>query len=108
MLSTEEAKLINHLKNKKEQVEHILKNYPSARDNDFYLQLIWLKLFGGLSTKLPFLKWPEIEAVSGQLESVRRVRQKIQNEDGHYLPSPTVLAKRRIKRANFRIAIKQV
>jgi hypothetical protein len=100
--------IVKHLKAKKEQVEYLLEKYPAARDNDFYLQYMWLKTFGDLTIRLPFIEWCDIEKVGGQLESVRRVRQKIQNEDLKFLPSPEVLAKRRSRGVNFRSAIKKV
>lgn len=96
------------MKEKKEQVLYLLEKYPAARDNDFYLQLMWLRTFGDLKTKLPFIEWEDIKKVGGQLESVRRSRQKIQNEDKLFLPSVEVLEKRKKRAVAFRKQIKDV
>src|SRR5579875_2115119 len=71
-------KMQEELKKTKDQVLYLLERYPAARNNDFYLQLLWLKQFGGI-VELPWIDWEKIKANSGKLESVRRVRQKIQN-----------------------------
>ena len=78
---------MEELKRVKDQVMYLLAKYPATRDNDFYLVLMWLKLFGGLKEKLPYLEWPEIERIGGTVESVTRARRKIQNEMGLYQPT---------------------
>lgn len=102
-----EEGLLRELKTKESQTAYLLERYPSARDCDFMLQYLWLKDFGNLSTKLPFLQYQEVMAVGGQLESVRRMRQKLQNEKGMYPASPEVKAKRTKRAHAFRKAIKQ-
>src|SRR5579875_1839813 len=84
------------LKKTKDQVLYLLERYPAARNNDFYLQLLWLKQFGG-KVELPWKDWEKIKANSGKLESVRRVRQKIQNEIGLFQQTDLVIKARRDK-----------
>jgi hypothetical protein len=88
--------ILSDFKTKKQQVEFLLDKYPATRDNDFYLQYMWLKIFGNL--KLPYIDWNDIRMISGTLETVSRVRRKIQNEEGRYLPSDGVRADRERKR----------
>jgi hypothetical protein len=92
----EKEKILSDFVSKKQQVEYILMHFPEARSNDFYLQYLWLKVFGKLN--LPFIEWNTIKDISGKLETVSRVRRKIQNEDGKYLPSNDVRFYRQKKR----------
>lgn len=89
-----EDHVISDLRTKRDQVLALLERYPQTRDNDFYLQLMWLRQFGNLSVAIPYIPFNEIQKLGGSLESVRRVRQKIQNEDGLFPPSLEVQAKR--------------
>jgi hypothetical protein len=66
-----------------------------TRDNDFFLQYIWLKLFGGLD--LPYIEWENIKE-SGVVETLSRVRRKIQNEEGKFRASEGVREHREKKR----------
>lgn len=101
--------LLNDLKTKKQQVEYILENYKISRDNDFALQWYWLRYFGLPEVKLPWIDFENIKDLSGSLESVRRVRQKIQNEEERLLPlDPEVIAKRRKREKSFRRVIYDV
>jgi len=84
-------------KTKKAQVEYLLRKYPQTRDNDFYLQYMWMKTFGRMNN-LPFIDWNVIKDISGTLETISRVRRKIQNEDHRYLPSEEVQRQRDRKR----------
>lgn len=71
-------------------VEIALARNPIARDDNRVLYLEVLKQQG---ISIP----PELEATVGswpQIETVRRVRAKIQNEEGQLLPSPHVRAQR--------------
>ena len=92
----EEDKVIRDFRTKKEQVEYLLERFPQTRENDFYLQYLWLKVFGKLN--LPFIEWNTIKDISGTLETVSRVRRKIQNEYGKFLPSDDVRLRRERKR----------
>src|SRR5579883_2802336 len=89
------------LKKTKDQVLYLLERYPAARNNDFYLQLLWLKQFGGI-VELPWIDWEKIKANSGKLESVRRVRQKIQKEMGLFQPADPGIEARREKQRKVR------
>lgn len=103
------SQLLTELKTKKEQVLYLLEKYPAARDNDFYLEYLWLREFLPNGKKhFPFLDWNVIKEVGGQLGSIERVRQKIQNEDKLFLPSPEVQAERRGRAERFRKAIGEV
>lgn len=103
---SQEAKLIRELTRTVDQVLFLLEEYPSTRNNDFYLQWMWLKVFGKIN--LPFIDWESIKANTGKLETVSRVRRKIQNEQGRFLPTDNVVLARRRKSKVFRKAIKKV
>lgn len=92
----DEQKVLRDFRTKKEQVEYLLERFPETRENDFYLQYLWLKVFGKLN--LPFIEWNTIRDMSGTLETVSRVRRKIQNEYGKFLPSDDVRMQRERKR----------
>jgi hypothetical protein len=92
----DEQKVVRDFRTKKEQVEYLLEKFPQTRENDFYLQYLWLKIFGKLS--LPFIEWNTIKDISGTLETVSRVRRKIQNENCKFLPSNDVRIHRLKKR----------
>ncbi|MHA1407948.1 MAG: hypothetical protein ACTSSG_11300 [Candidatus Heimdallarchaeaceae archaeon] len=99
--------LLKELKQIKDQVLFLLEHYPASRNNDFYLQVLWLKYFAGI--KIPYIDWGKIGDLSGKLETVRRNRQKIQNEMCLYLPTdPEILRKRRKKEKAYRKVIKEV
>jgi len=102
-----EERLIQELKRTKEQVEYLLERYENTRNNDFYLQLLWLKIFGGVKN-MPWINWEQIKKLSGKLQTVARVRRKIQNEEGKYLPTdPEVLARRQRRERAYRKIIKR-
>lgn len=102
-----EEKLLLELKTTKQKVIYLLENYPLTRNNDFYLQLMFLRVFSNIP--IPYIEWEDIKEFSGKLESVRRVRQKIQNDDGMFLPTEEkVLARRRTREKVFRKIIHQI
>lgn len=89
----------------KDQVLELLAKYPSTRNNDFYLQLLWLKHYGGISN-LPYIEWSRIKGIAGKLESVSRVRRKIQNEEGRFPPTdPDVFRRRQMRAEDYGHAI---
>jgi len=92
---TTEADLAEKLKTVKERVEYILERYPEARNDDFYLYLLYVRHFEPkLSGYIRFIPLDLVKTAT-RFETVRRVRQKIQ-ESGLYLPTdPKVLEKRR-------------
>jgi hypothetical protein len=87
--------LIEKLRTVRERVEYILKTYPDARNDDFYLYLLYVRHFEPkLSGYIKFIPFSLIKSAT-RFESVRRIRQKIQ-EEGRYLPTdPEILEKRR-------------
>ena len=87
----------------KERVEWILKNYPEARNNDFYLYLLYLRNFEReLSKYIKYIPFGLIKSAT-PFESVRRARQLIQNTEGKYPPTdPEVIRRRRIKEKAMR------
>ena len=91
---TLEASIREKLKTVKERVEYILENYPEARNDDFYLYILYVRLFEPeLSQYIDYIPYNIIKR-STRFESVRRARQKIQ-EEGRYLPTdPKILRKR--------------
>jgi hypothetical protein len=93
---TEKENFVTEFKTKKEEVEFLLEKYPATRENDFYLQLMWLKIFGHVN--IPYIDWNSLKDFSGTLETVSRVRRKIQNEYGKYLPSKETQKQRLSKR----------
>jgi hypothetical protein len=88
-------KFLTDFKNKKSQVSYLLEKYPMTRENDFFLQYMWLKVFGKID--LPYIKWEDIKA-SGTLETLSRARRKIQNEEGRFRASEGVREHRERKR----------
>ncbi|MFP3190152.1 MAG: hypothetical protein RXR31_02705 [Thermoproteota archaeon] len=82
--------LAEHLKTVKARVEWILEKYPSARNSDTLLQFIYMRVFEGID--IPYVEWEKISKLS--LETVRRMRQKLQ-EEGKYLPTNPEVLKRR-------------
>ena len=96
------------LRKTRAEVREFLERFPDARNNDFYVQWLWLKYYGGMSD-LPYLEWGRIKQVSGKLETVRRARQKIQNDDHEFPPTdPEVLARRMAKMKKYREDINEV
>jgi hypothetical protein len=85
-----------------EQVRFILARYPEAKDNDFYLTVLYLRIF--CKIKVPYVEWREMNRLSGRLDVVRRNRQKIQNEEHDYESSMNV----KIQRARHRRALEKV
>lgn len=104
-----DERLLSELKGEKEKTKYLMQTYPNTRDNDFYLALMYLKVFGKLSVKIPFIPWNEITAVGSKLDGTVRMRRKIQNEDGLLLPlNPEILRKRQAKAKKYRKTITRV
>lgn len=103
----EEQELLQELKTIKQQVLYILGKYPQSRNNDFYLQWLWLKTFPKIS--LPWLEWEKFCKVSGKPQTVTRMRRRIQNEEGKFLPTdPEVLRARKKRSEAMKKALKRV
>jgi len=102
-----EENLLKQLKTVKQQVLYLLKTQPQARNNDFYLDWLWLRTFANVN--VPWLQWEKFLKCSGKLETVRRVRQKIQNEERRFLPTdPKVREARQKKSEAMRKIIKKL
>jgi hypothetical protein len=74
----------------KDLVMDVLSEDIKSRDNDLHLYLQCCKSLGAKELN-------DIEVIGLNFESVRRVRQKIQNEDGKYIPSPQTSIMRKVK-----------
>ena len=88
---------ITEFKNIKDLVEKILAQDERARNDDKWLTY---RVFNEIARQhgtfvyIPFKLWEILPA----FETVKRVRAKIQNEEGRYIPTdPEVLKKRRIR-----------
>ena len=70
-------------------VELVLEGYPASRDDDIYLMRTIWGLFG--ATLLTYPQWEALEEIMREYnpESIRRVRQKLQ-EQGKYLGTAKV------------------
>jgi hypothetical protein len=75
------------------RVERLLHNHPDTRNNDLYLQ--WLYLMEYEELDMPFVKYADMARLSSVMESIRRCRQKIQNTEKKYPPTDQEIAKRR-------------
>lgn len=105
-MSVDEHSLLNELNKMRQQVEFLLGKYPESRNNDFYLSILWLREFGGLKRYISFIPYDCIRELSGKTETLSRIRRKIQNNDGLYLPTDlNVMKKRRQREQNYRKVI---
>ena len=76
-----------------DKVERLLRMHPDTRNNDLYLQ--WLYLLEYEQIPLPTLPYKRFQELSSIMESIRRVRQKIQNDFKMYPPTNKETALRR-------------
>jgi len=94
-LTPEEQALLERLQTVKDRVEYILKNYPNARNSDFYLTILYIRHFiPELAKYISYIPYDVIKKHEGLFESIRRTRQRIQ-EEGRYLPTDREVLKRR-------------
>lgn len=90
------------LKTVKGRVEHLLREYPEARNSDLLLIVLYLREFTELGKYIKYIPYSVMRKYEGITESVRRARQLIQSE-GRYLPTdPKVLEARRRKERRLR------
>jgi len=90
-LTEEEQELLEKLKTVKERVEYILQKYPNARNSDLYLTIIYLRKFTELGKYIKYIPYEIIKKYDGVFETIRRTRQRIQ-EEGRFLPTdPNIL-----------------
>ncbi len=100
-------------------VRYLLLNNKRARNEDRWLQLVYVRAVQGIDIRIPFENWEQMV----DLESIRRTRQKIQEEAlklimnprtpeyikenmTKLLPSPEVLRKRKVREEAIREFIK--
>ena len=92
---TLESSVKRRLKTIKDRVEWILENYPETRNDDFYLYIIYVREFEPeLSKHIDYIPYNLIKKAP-RFETIRRMRQKLQ-EAGLYPPTdPEVMKKRK-------------
>lgn len=98
--------ILAEFKRTQDQVEYLLEHYPATRNNDFYLQWLYMKYV--LKLPMPYLDWQTMEDHSGKLETVRRTRQKIQNKYHKFPPTDPVVKARREREKRIRRIIHKV
>lgn len=97
-LDEEEEELLEKLRTVKDRVEYLLARYPDARNSDLYLTILYLRKFTELGKYIRYIPYNVIKKYEGIFETIRRTRQKIQ-EQGKYLPTDPEVLKRRKKLA---------
>ena len=103
IFDNEEDEILNRLKKMKDKVEYLLQKYPNSRNSDFYLIILYIRKFiPELAGFFRYIPYNIIKKYDGLFESIRRCRQKIQ-EEGRFLPTdPEVLKRRRKLAEKFR------
>ena len=97
---TEEIeKVVKDFTEVKSQVLFLLENYPDTRNWDFYLLLLWLKIFGKI--EIEFVDWEKIKKLASKPQSILRMRRKIQNEEGLFPPTDPKIKKLRMNRSKL-------
>lgn len=88
-------------------MEYLLREYPNARNSDFYLIILYIRKFvPELAKYIDYIPYEVIRKYDGIFESIRRARQYIQNTLGKYPPTdPEVIRRRRIKEEVIRKAV---
>lgn len=107
-LDEEEEELLEKLRTVKDRVEYLLARYPDARNSDLYLTILYLRKFTELGRYIRYIPYNVIKKYDGVFETIRRTRQKIQ-EEGRYLPTdPEVLKKRKKLAEKYRKIINRL
>jgi len=107
-LTEEEQRLLERLRTVKERVEYLLEKYPDARNSDLYLTILYLRRFTELGRYIKYIPYDVIKKYDGVFETVRRTRQKIQ-EEGRFLPTdPDVLRRRKKLAEKFRRVVNRL
>jgi len=107
-LNEEEEELLEKLRTVKDRVEYLLARYPDARNSDLYLTILYLRKFTELGRYIRYIPYNVIKKYDGVFETIRRTRQKIQ-EEGRYLPTdPEVLKKRKKLAEKYRKIINRL
>jgi len=109
MLMVLEDAVKEHLVKVKDKVKYILEKYPEARNDDRYLWLMYVREFEPeLSKYIRYIPYNVLKNTIS-FETLRRTRQKIQNEEGLYLPTdPSVIKRRRRMESAMRRVIHEV
>jgi len=104
----EEQQLLERLRTTKERVEYILGKYPDARNSDLYLVILYLRKYTELGKYIRYIPYEIIRKYDGIFETIRRTRQKIQ-EEGRFLPTdPEVIRKRKRLAEKFRRTVNKI
>ena len=83
-------------------VSKILEKSKLARGNDFYLIVLYLRE-RGVEIEVDHKQFKEF---SGSISTVLRCRRLIQNTDGKFLPSQSIIDKRARRSESFRTNIR--
>lgn len=97
---------MNVKKNVKRNVEALLRDYPDTRNDDKLLTITYWKVYDNVDMSSEENFYSSFMHQSTSTESIRRARQMIQ-EDGKYMPTDEVVAKRRWKQVQMKEAVKQ-
>jgi len=94
------------LREVRNKVVDILREYPESRNSDLYLTILYLRKYTELGKYIRFIPYDVIKKYDGLLESIRRSRQYIQNTLGLYPPTdPEVVRKRKLKEKRIKKTI---
>jgi hypothetical protein len=93
--------MIKHLQNNKEKVDYILRKYPETRDSDKKLWLAYMCIFKELKSKIGNEAYESLKGVvmaddTPAFESLRRVRQKLQESGQELQASDEVKEQRKV------------
>lgn len=84
-----------------EEISRILLRCPEARNSD--LLLIWIYFKENLGLNMPPLGSTDLELIEGKMETIRRMRQHIQNDLRRFPPTkPEIMRRRRQKEEDYR------
>ena len=75
------------------KVEKLLDEIPDTRNNDLYLQWIYLLRFEEI--EMPYIPYSKFKELSSIMETIRRCRQKLQNTEKKYPPTDLEVAMKR-------------
>lgn len=82
---------IDEFKSVKDKVEYVLKNFPDSRSGSPLATVLYVwKHCDGFDININSF----LEADLSEIETIRRMRQKIQNTEGKYIPDLTELKTR--------------
>jgi len=103
-----DKRLLERLRTIKDRVEYILSNYPDARNSDLYLTILYLRKYTELGKYIKYIPYENIKKYDGIFETIRRTRQKVQ-EEGRFLPTdPEVINKRKKLSERFRRIVNKI